>query len=409
VYYISKFLGLKEDISLTIYGFQNFNQTAGGNTRTDIPSSVKLHDAGATENPKRGGFGDKEIGAFLKNNPQDIVVIFNDMVITSACVNTIVTELSQEERRAMKLVSYMDQVYPYQKKQYIHMLNTHFDAIIAFTPYWRDTARRIGLSKSIPCYVFPHGFDHTLYYPIPRKIARVFYAIPENAFAILNLNRNQPRKRWDHTIMAYAICVKKYYDLVEKYKTKLNVAGTNATPPRPLKLVIGTTIDGSWNLIEVLEHELMLLGVPIQFGKECLVAISNPQQLSDSDINVLYNCCDIGLNTCEGEGFGLCQIEHLALGCPQVAPKIGGLQEFMNENNSILVEAKWRYYIDKHRDGIGGIAEVGDTNDYANAIWKYYMDPKLCAKHAQNGRTDILQNYRWVSVVDHFHRILQDM
>jgi glycosyltransferase involved in cell wall biosynthesis len=335
------------------------------------------------------------------------------MVITSACVNTIVTELTPEERRSMKLVSYMDQVYPYQKKQYIHMLNTYFDAVIAFTPYWRETARRIGLSKSVPCYVFPHGFDHTLYYPIPRKVARIFYGIPDTAFAILNLNRNQPRKRWDHTMRAYAICIKKYYDLVEKYKSKVTLAGTNAnmTPPRPLKLVIGTTVDnnGSWNLVEVLEHELMLLGVPIEFGKECLVAIANPQQLSDSDINVLYNCCDIGLNTCEGEGFGLCQIEHLALGCPQVAPKIGGLQEFMNDNNSILIDAKWRYYIDKNRDGIGGIAEIGDTNDYAAAIWKYYSDPKLYSKHAKNGRAEILQNYRWVSVVDHFHRILQDI
>ena len=77
VYYISKFIGLKaaETIQLTIYGFQNFKQTAG--TRNDIPSNVILHDALATEEPKRGGFGEKEIGTYLKQNPQDIVIIFN--------------------------------------------------------------------------------------------------------------------------------------------------------------------------------------------------------------------------------------------------------------------------------------------------------------------------------------------
>src|SRR5210317_216462 len=54
VYYISKYLGLKDDLQLTIYGFQNFKQTT--TNRNDIPSSVILHDALATENPKRNGF-----------------------------------------------------------------------------------------------------------------------------------------------------------------------------------------------------------------------------------------------------------------------------------------------------------------------------------------------------------------
>ena len=419
VYYISKFIGLKaaEDIQLTIYGFQNFKQTAG--TRNDIPSNVILHDAMATEEPKRGGFGEKEIGTYLKGHPQDIVIIFNDMVITAACVETIVNELTPVERKSFKLISYMDQVYPYQKKQYIQMLNTNFDGVITFTPYWRSTVRKLGLEKRIPCYVFPHGFDHTLYYPIPRKVARIFYSIPDNAFAILNLNRNQPRKRFDHTMMAFALVVKKLYDLFLKYKEKLKIYEENNArnnnkmaqpmPPNPIRLVIGTAIDASWNLLEVLEHELMLLDVPFDFGKECIIAVANPQQLSDRDINVLYNSCDVGLNTCEGEGFGLCQIEHLALGCPQVCPKIGGLQEFANANNSHVIETKWRYYVDKHRDGIGGIAEIGDPVDYAEAIWKYYSDPKLLSKHSKAGRNEIIQHYKWETVVDHFHKILLDI
>jgi glycosyltransferase involved in cell wall biosynthesis len=203
-------------------------------------------------------------------------------------------------------------------------------------------------------------------------------------------------------MMAYAKVVKKYYDLVQANKNKGKPA------PRPIKLVIGTAIDGSWHLMEIYEHELKLMDVPFHFGVECITAISNPQQLSDSDINVLYNSCDIGLNTCEGEGFGLCQIEHLALGCPQVCPKIGGLQEFLNANNSILIDAKWRYFIDKHRDGSGGIAEVGDPNEYAEAMGNYYTDTKLYTKHARAGRTNIIQNYQWNTMIDHMHHILKD-
>ena len=400
VYYIAKYLGKYDDIKLTIYGFQNYQQTAGSETRKDIPDTVILHDALATENPKRHGFGEKEIATYLKKNPQDLVIIFNDMVITSALCKTIHDELTPEERKRFTLVSYMDQVYPYQKQIYIQTLNTFFDAVIAFTPYWRNVVRTLGLKKEIPCYVFPHGFDHNLYYPIPRDLCRQYYNIEDNAFVILNLNRNQPRKRWDHTMMAYAEVISRYYKLKQE-NPKLVL--------RPIKLMIATAIEGYWNLIEVFEHELRLRNVPIEFGKDKFVAISKPQQLSDRDINILYNACDVGLNTCEGEGFGLCQIEHAAVGSPQIAPKIGGIQEFLNDDISKLIVTKWRYYIDKQRDGIGGIAEVGDPNDYADAIWDYFMNPDLVKEHGKKAREHILRHYPWKTVVDHFHRVIQNI
>ena len=403
VYYIAKHLGLKTDIALTIYGFQNFQQTYGSSARSDIPDTVKLHDALATENPKRNGFGEKEIGEFLKQNPQDVVVIFNDMVITSALVQTIMNELTPDQRASFKLVSYMDQVYPYQKAHYINVLNTYFDAVIAFTPYWRTVVRGLGLKDTIPCYVFPHGFDHTLYYPIPSKIAKMYYNIPEDAFVILNLNRNQPRKRWDFTMMAFAEVVKRQFDATVK------AVNDGKPQPRPVRLMIATAVDGFWNLGEVYENELRTRGVPLEYGQTCLISLLKPQQLSDRDINILYNACDVGLNTCEGEGFGLCQIEHAAVGHPQIAPKIGGIQDFLTDDHSMVIPHKWSYYIDKHRDGIGGIAQVGDPMDYANAIWEYYTKPKLFSKHAVAARKYILQHYRWSDVTDNFYKVIKQI
>lgn len=398
VYYLAKWLGEYSDIALTIYGFQNFNQTEGSDSRRDLPSRVKLHDALATEDPRRNGFGEKEIGEFLKKNPQDIIVIFNDMVVTTMLTQTIINEVPKEERAKFKLVSYMDQVYPYQKPQYIDILNQHFDAVIAFTPYWRSIVRKLGLRKEIPCYTLPHGFDFDLYYPVPKYIARVTYAVPENSFIILNLNRNQPRKRWDHTMMAYAEVVKRCYNLYVQGKYT-----------RPIRLMIGAMVDGYWNLMEVYEHELRMRDVPLEFGRECITAIAKPQQLSDFDINILYNVCDIGLNTCEGEGFGLCQLEHAAVGCPQVAPRIGGLTDFLEDTHSVLVTPKIKYHIDKQRDGIGGVAEVGDPDDFAEAIWKYYTSPDLVSEHGRAARRYILQHYKWDVIVRNFYNILNSI
>lgn len=392
MYYIAKYLGRKEDIRLTIYGFQNYQQTAGSSQRSDIPPSVILHDALATENPKRQGFGEKEIIEYVAKNPQDMIIIFNDMVITSALTQNLVKNLPADVRKRFKLVSYMDQVYPYQKKQYIDILNENFDAVVAFTPYWESVVRGLGLKESIPTYYFPHGFDHELYYPIDRGIARLFFKIPKEAFVVLNLNRNQPRKRWDFTIMAWA-------DVVARYVK----GGKGARTPI---LMIGTQIQGFWELLEIYEHELKKRGIDMEEGKQYIVAMPKPQQMSDRDINILYNACDIGLNTCEGEGFGLCQFEHAAVGCPQVCANIGGFKEFLHKGNSKLVEPKWNYYIDKQRDGIGGFAEVGDPKDFADAIWDYYQYPELVSIHGKVARREILTNYRWETMVNHFHRVI---
>ena len=403
VYYIAKHLGQKTDIKLSIYGFQNFKQTAGAEARNDIPPAVTLHDALAYESPKRHGFGEKEIGTYLKARPQDIVIIFNDMVITGALVQTIQAELTPEERKGFKLVSYMDQVYAYQKRTYIDLLNSAFDAVVTFTPYWRDVAKSLGVTR--PLYVFPHGFDPLLYFPIPRDLARMYYQIPNNAFVILNLNRNQPRKRWDHTMMAFADVIERHLALKErvaKSKDPNKVV-------RPVLLMVATQMDGFWNLMDILEHQLKLRGISMDVGKEYIVTLAKPQQMSDFEINVLYNACDVGLNTCEGEGFGLCQFEHAAVGCPQVVANIGGFREFLHAGNSILVDVKLRYYVDRQRDGIGGLAELSSPNDIADGLWRYYQNPAQVTKHGARARAELLHNYRWETVVNYFHRVLKDI
>jgi len=403
VYYISKYLGEKLDIELTVYGFQNFVKTNGQNIRNDIPKSVNIHDAYKQEDPKRNGFGELEIAGFLKKNPQDIVIVFNDNVITSAITANLVRDCWSEKKN-FKLVSYMDQVYPYQKKEYIELLNKYYDAVIAFTPYWENIARKLGIKNDIPIYCFPHGFDEKLYYPVDKQISRIFYGFDEDAFMVLNLNRNQPRKRWDITMIAWIEFVEKHYIL--------NKDGDNNDPntSRPIKLIIGTQVNGYWDLMDILENECKFRDIPIEYAKNTIQTISMPQQLSDREINILYNSCDVGLNSADGEGYGLCGFECAALGKAQVSANVGGMKEFLDETNSILIEPVTSIYLDNKSKGIGGKAEITAPKDYANAFWKYFNDPDLVLEHGKCARENILTNYRWEALVSYFHkRILSEL
>ena len=401
VYYISKYLGIHEDIELTVYGFQNFANTQGASIRNDIPKNVKIHDAYATENPKRNGFGELEICGYLKQNPQDVIIIFNDNVITSAITNNLMNDCGSE-RKNFKLVSYMDQVYPYQKKGYIELLNKHFDAIIAFTPYWADIARKLGIKDSMPMYVFPHGFDTRLYYPVPMKLSRMYFNFDKDAFMVLNLNRNQPRKRWDTTIIAWAEFVERHYQV--NVKNKKGDFKVNKHTKRPIKLIVGTQMDGYWDLMDVLENEIKFRDVPFEYAKNTIEAIPMPQQLSDREINILYNACDVGLNTTSGGGWELAQAEHLALGKPQIAAFVGGIREYLTEQNSTPIHSCMTLYLDNKSQGIGGKEELTNAHDYSEAFWKYFSNPELAEKHGKRGRENFLTHYRWETVVEHFYK-----
>ena len=406
MYYIAKYLGNFEDIELTIYGFQNFLMSDGQKAlRNEVNPNVIIHDAYASEEPKRNGFGEKEIGDYLKKHPQDLIIIFNDSIITTALTATIINECG-DAKSNFKLVSYMDQVYTYQKKTYIEILNTYYDAIIAFTPYWKDIAYKLGIKKEMPIYIFPHGFDHNLYYPIDQKIARFYNNYNEDDFIILNLNRNQPRKRWDTTLIAWVEFVERHYNVNVTKSINKNDCKINKHTSRPIKLVIGTAMDTYWDLMDIVETETKFRNVPLEYVKNTIIILNSPQQLSDRDINILYNACDVGLNTADGEGFGLCGFEGLAIGKAQISSYVGGMREFLNENISLLVKPKLNIYLENRNNpnaGIGGIAELCDPHDFAEAFWKYFSSPDLMLKHSIRGRQHIMTNYRWEEMVKYLH------
>jgi glycosyltransferase involved in cell wall biosynthesis len=174
--------------------------------------------------------------------------------------------------------------------------------------------------------------------------------------------------------------------------------------------MVAAQMDGFWNLVEIFDHQLRLRGMTFaDVGKNYLMSLARPQAMTDAEINILYNACDIGINTCEGEGFGLCQFEHAAVGGPQVVPAIGGFREFLHPAIAILAEPKFFSYVDKSRDQVGGYAESADPKELADGVWKYYMNPALVTKHGRRARKEILQHYRWETVCGHFHKVLGDI
>lgn len=371
------------DVEMHVFGFQNFYNHPGH--RNDVPPAVKMYDAAADEVPRQAGFGIHLIKAYVARVRPDVVVVFNDLSVLTAALNELKDAPNRSE---FKVVAYVDQVYLCQKKQFIQKLNELADAAIAFTPEWKDCI--LGQGLTLPCHVLPHGINTRTYFPVPKALARRFYNMPQDDFLVLNLNRNQPRKRWDVCLQAFAEVVRRL-------------------PDAPIKLVVGTEINGSWDIKALFERELVKRGVPVEAGMKRLVIPGHPQQLTDDETNVLYNIADVGINTCDGEGFGLCNFEQAAIGIPQVVPRIGGFLHFFEPSFTALVEPRISLYVDAFRDDVGGEAQISAPEDYADAIVRYYTDRATLTQHGELGRKSITARFGWDKIADMFRSILRDV
>jgi glycosyltransferase involved in cell wall biosynthesis len=380
-YELTKCLAKRPDIQLTIYGFQNFNQIP--NHRPDYPKNVQVYDAWANEDPKQAGFGIAQVKDFVTANRPDVCIVYNDMLV----LTSVIAQLKDVPNKKFKIIAYIDQVYLCQKKEYIQFVNQHADVAMLFTPYWEEVIKDQGIT--IPTCTLPHGINPMQHFPIPKKLARRFYGLKDEDFIILNLNRNQPRKRWDICIQAFAEIVKKF-------------------PDEPIKLLVGTAVQGAWNLLEMYERELKKRGLTLQDGMKHLILLDNPQQLADEDVNFLYNVADIGINAADGAGYELCNFQQAALGIPQVVPYIGGFREFFNEDNAILCNPIMTYYVDNSRDMVCGEAELCDYKDFANGIERYYLDRDLLKRHGENARKKIIGEYRWEKFGDMLYNYIKD-
>ena len=369
-------------LDLTHFGFQRHPQTPP-NFRP-YPSNVSVVDAAALESPPQQGFGYQALVDTIRKKQPQVVMIYNDMAV--------VTRFLEEVRKSgiqrnFKLWIYCDQVYDCQLQGMIDILNRDADRVFAFTAYWKKQLKDQGVTR--PLSVLGHGFDPRVFYTVPRELARKSLKLPDDAFVIMSLNRNQPRKRHDIMIMAFV-------ELVVKY------------PNRPILLlcICDKGEKGGWWLFEIFVRELKKRGVPIeQFGNRLMIS-SQDMVFKDEDINVLYNVADVGISTAEGEGWGLCTFEQMGVGIPQVVPDIGGYKEFCREDNSVLVKPKYSYYLPSVYSPVGGEAHVCDPHDVCLAMEEYLNDSSKKARHGAKAKETVL-GYTWEKATSELLKCLE--
>jgi len=271
------------------------------------------------------------------------------------------------------------------------------ERLVAYTNFGRTVLESAfaatagaGQSRAQPAIdVIPHGIDTSSFYPLcgypstenmrrsrMRARERLFPDRPElrDGFIVLNANRNSPRKRIDLTLKAFAEFSQGKPDQVWLY---LHM-GMKDLGVDVLELARRLRI----------EHRLLVTTLS-----------SEKRNVSDEMLNLIYNACDVGLNTATGEGWGLVAFEHAATGAPQVLPKYSALEEL------------WQ--------GVGLLSALsgrGDCNgtvsitEMAGHLNRLYHNENLLQKHSEASfKHATSPGFHWKNIAESWKRLFNLM
>jgi glycosyltransferase involved in cell wall biosynthesis len=357
-------------IDLTHFGFQKFHELSS--SFRQYPQSVDVIDVAALEKPLQQGFGYGILPDVIRKKKPHVVMIYNDMAVVTQYIEAI---RKSGIPRNFKIWVYCDQVYTTQNQAFLDILNRDSDRVFTFSAYWKKCLKDQGITR--PIDILNHGFNSKQFFSVPRDLARKQLSLPADVFLFLNLNRNQPRKRYDILIMAFV-------ELVVKYPTK----------PLYLLCICDRGEKGGWWLFEIFARELTLRGVPIeQFASRLIITAQN-MSFKDEEINMFYNAADVGISTSDGEGWGLCQFEQMGVGVPQVVPDIGGYKEFCKPENSVLVKPTVRYYMPTTFSPVGGEAMACNPHDVCLGMEEYVLNTDKKEAHGKAAK-ETVQGYTW--------------
>jgi glycosyltransferase involved in cell wall biosynthesis len=291
---------------------------------------------------------------------------------------------------------------------------SRLDSVVAFTQFGRAIvedavsavrSRDAGF-RFPPVSIIPHGVDASVFYPFARPRAQpdswtldpIQPDVPaaraqarrllfpersdlDEAFIVLNANRNQPFKRIDITIRGFALFARG-----KPAGVKLYLHTSTATPSpgaTPLADALG------------IRDRLLVTGVGEQHPN-----------VSSERLNAIYNACDVGVNTSEGEGWGLVSFEHAATGAAQIVPRHSACAELWDRAALFVNPAT--------EDRVDGYVTAGRTvtpESVADALERIYCDESLrrelsIAAYANATRRDLQWSQIGRSWDRHFHALL---
>jgi glycosyltransferase involved in cell wall biosynthesis len=333
-------------------------------------------------------FGIERLPSVVTSIKPDFIFIVNDPWIIDIYLERL-RKLKEEYK--FKIIVY----FPVDAEEHSPSFYKNFDLVDRVCVY-TEFGKKVILSSNSDkvgeekIRIIPHGISTKTFYPIDQDSVR-YTLFPKdrinefkNSFIVLNGNRNQPRKRIDLTMWIFK----------EFQKGK---------PDVKLYLHMGL-IDMGFNIAE--------LAVRYGFDKKLIISTTDNSipGVSDEKLNMIYNACNVGINTSIGEGWGLVNWEHAATGKLQILPNHSALTEIWKDS-AVLVPTVMPQMIERINTvgKVVSITEMIGALDWAYDDWKYNRSEEINKVAAAGYKLTLDQKYTWQSVAHEFNNVFSEV
>ena len=355
-------------------GFQSITGTV---ENRDIDPRVKVYDLYKLDPESPMGFGDKAILPTIEQEQPDVVMVYNDVGVVSSVFKLIASYSCIK-------TTYIDMVYEFQNFDQIAEVIKLVDYVFTFCQFWKDYLISVyGKNTDISnkCHVLYHGlmkFDET------ELLGRDHFNYTDDAFVVLNMNRNSNRKNLDITIRAFLMF------LAELHKKNEDISKVF------LQLNCHLCTKDGLHIPNVILAEVLRLGLSQEFIKQIMIS-SKGHSLSEYEAHSMYNACDVGISTSSGEGFGLTPIEHAQYNKQIVVGNIPTFNEFLDTPYKVApYDATYDMGI------IGGLAYKFKADEFVKCLLDAY-DNRKTPKVAKIKNTEKLN---WRTNCENFYNIV---
>lgn len=125
----------------------------------------------------------------------------------------------------------------------------------------------------------------------------------------------------------------------------------------------------------------------------------------DDLLNLIYNACDVGINTADGEGWGLVSFEHASCKRPQVVPAHTVCADIWREAGMLIDINTW--VTDKD---LGVERGLVDTDHAAELLRELYTNPDVYEEVAESCYAVTQRpEYRWEHIAAGFSKAVTDL
>lgn len=339
----------------------------------------KVYPAAALNPQDRFGIG--RLPTVVEQERPDYVICLNDIWIVNQVWERIHFLKPQLKFKFIPYFPMDSEWYPDSMLRFVK----DWDFPITFTIDQAQRITRQGVEPKL-LGVIPHGLDANKFYPIDQNEARKELRIPEDKFIVLNANRNQPRKRIDLTIKAFAEFA------IDKPDTCLYLHMSEK--------------DLGWDVRAIFESEMKrrnLESTMRLFMTSNNIDYTNAP--SDELLNKIYNACDIGINTADGEGWGLVPFEHASCKKAQVLPNHTSSKDIWKGKALLGDVSSW--VIDKDLGVERGIVDIFSMAELMSQLY----EDKVYREHVASECYEVTQNpsYRWNKVAEGFDKAMMEL